>query len=150
MLDNPAPEEQKEFIKKAAKTAARWRTEGRKVVSLDAASIRDSPSARRGLRKRGGNDTVTTNCSRMSTHIIGDLSNGALDIKFYNDLSTSIFIDLIEYACISGQKIAIICDNASALTGNEMDKFVEKSGGSVELLHIPRNSTQLRYSGGRS
>ncbi len=51
---NSATSEEQEFIEKGRATAARWRAEGRTVVAVDAATLRDSPVSRRGIRRRGG------------------------------------------------------------------------------------------------
>ena len=41
--NSATPEEQREFTEKGRATAARWRAEGRTVVAVDAATLRDSP-----------------------------------------------------------------------------------------------------------
>ena len=46
------PKEQAVLIKKARNTAIRWKKEGRMVPAIDAATIRDSPASRRGLRRQ--------------------------------------------------------------------------------------------------
>lgn len=61
------PEEQREFVRKGRATAARWRAEGWTVVAVDAATLRDSPVSRRGIRRRGGRETVPTTPSSPST-----------------------------------------------------------------------------------
>ena len=51
---------------------------GRTVVAVDAATLRDSPVSRRGLRRRGGREAVPANHSRQSIHMIGAPGDGAL------------------------------------------------------------------------
>ena len=72
-------EEQKEFIEKGRATAARWRAEGRTVVAVDAATLRDSPVFRRGIRRQGG-ETVPVNHSKQSSHMIGALEDANLGV----------------------------------------------------------------------
>lgn len=57
------PGEQAEFIEKTRATVAGWR-EGRTVLAIDAATVWDSPTSGRGLRRRGGKATVRTNHSK--------------------------------------------------------------------------------------
>ncbi len=71
--NSATPEEQREFIKKGRATAARWRAEGRMVLAVDAATLRDSPVFRRGIRRRGGRETVPVNHSKQSIHITSTL-----------------------------------------------------------------------------
>jgi len=61
------PEERTTFIKKGRATAAKWRAEGRTVVAVDAATLRDSPVSRRGIRRRGGRRFQSTTPSSPST-----------------------------------------------------------------------------------
>ena len=71
--NSATPEEQEEFKKDTKCTIDKWRKEGRVIVSLDAATMRDSPTSSRGLLKRGGKDVMYTNYSKESTHLIGAL-----------------------------------------------------------------------------
>ncbi len=47
-----APEEQAAFIERTKWTIAGWKEEGRTVPAVDAATLRDSPTSGRGLRRR--------------------------------------------------------------------------------------------------
>ena len=78
--NSATPEEQKEFIKNVRTTITRWYTEGRHVAAIDACTLRDSPASRRGLRHRGGHDTVSVNYSKKSTHVFGALVENTLKI----------------------------------------------------------------------
>ena len=141
--NSATPEEQAAFIEKARHTTTRWNKEGRMVLAIDAATIRDSPVSRRGLRRRGGKDTVPINYSKKSLHIIGALGDGTLDIQFHGNLKADSYVDLIEYARRRHKKIGIIADNASALTGNTMKDYVYCTDDAVEILHIPPHTPQL-------
>ncbi len=50
--NSATPEEQRAFIKKGRAAASKLRVEGRVVVAVDAATLRDSPVSRRGIRRR--------------------------------------------------------------------------------------------------
>ena len=141
--NSATPEEQTEFIKKGQATAARWRAEGRTVVAIDAATLRDSPVSRRGIRRRGGRETVPINHSKQSLHMIGALGDGTLDLQFHDDLSAGSYIELVEHLCRCYEKVGIIADNAGALTGKDMRKCLEDAGGDVEMLHLPAHTPQL-------
>ncbi len=91
------PGEQAEFIEKARATIARWKAEGRTVLAVDAATVWDSPTAGRGLRRRGGKATVRTNHSKKSIHLIGALGDGTLDLQFHGDLKGDSYAALMEY-----------------------------------------------------
>ena len=93
--------------------------EGRTVVAADAATLRDSPVSRRGIRRRGGMETVPANHSKQSIHMIGALKDGTLDLQFHDDLSAESCIDLVDHLRRRYGKVGIITDNASALTGRE-------------------------------
>ena len=106
--NSATPEEQAEFIEKMRGTIARWKEEGRTVLAIDAATLRDSPVSRRGLRRRGGKDTVRTNHSKKAMHLVGALGDGTLDLQFHEDLKAGSYVDLVEYARRRHKKIGII------------------------------------------
>ena len=143
--NSATPEEQAEFIEKMRGTITRWKEEGRTVLAIDAATLRDSPTSRRGLRRRGGKDTVRTNHSKKAIHLIGALGDGALDLQFHEDLKAGSHVDLVEYARRRHMKIGIIADNAGALTGKTMRDYVSGTNGDVEMVHIPPHTPQLNH-----
>ena len=53
---------------------------GLKIAFIDLAGFADSPASRRGIRRRGGRDTVKTNCSKKTLKVAGALGKGTLDI----------------------------------------------------------------------
>ena len=54
--NNATPEEQAAFIEKMKETITRWKEEGCTVLAVDAATLRDSATSGRGLRRRGGKE----------------------------------------------------------------------------------------------
>ncbi len=136
-------EEQMEFLKKGRAAAAKWREESRVVVAVDAATLRDSPVSRRGIRRRGGRETVPVNHSKRSIHMIGALGDGTLDLQFHDNLTAASHVELIKHLHRRYGKVGIIADNASALTGVTMRKCLDDSSGDIEILHLPPHTPQL-------
>ena len=136
------PKEREEFIEKTRATIARWKEEGRAVLAVDAATLRDSPTSGRGLRRRGGKATVRTNHSKKAIHLIGALGDGTLDLQFHGDLKGGQLRGPGD-ARRRHEKIGIIGDNAGALTGKTMRDYVSGTDGAVEMVHIPPHAPQL-------
>ena len=111
------PEEQEEFINKHRDTIARWREEGRAILAVDAATLRDSPTSRRGLRRRGGKSVVRANHSRASVNLIGAPGDGTPDLLFRNDLETDGCVAPLWLARRRRKKMGAITGNAVALAG---------------------------------
>ena len=84
---NSATPEEQEFIRDKRGAIARWREEGRAVLAVDATTLRDSPTSRRGLRRRGGKSVVRTNHSKKAIYLIGALGDGTLDLQFHENLN---------------------------------------------------------------
>lgn len=141
--NSATPEEQREFIEKGRTTAARWRAEGRTVVAVDAATLRDSPVSRKGIRRRGGRETVPVNHSKQSIHMIGALGDGTLDLQFHDNLTAASYVELVKHLHRRYGKVGIMADNAGALTGRDMRKCLGDTGGDVEILHLPPHTPQL-------
>ncbi len=141
--NSATPEEQREFIEKGRLTATRWRAEGRMVVAVDAATLRDSPVSRKGIRRRGGRETVPVNYSKQSIHMIGALGDGALELQFHDDLTAASYVELVKHLHRRYGKVGILADNAGALTGRDMRKCLDDTGGDVEILHLPPHTPQL-------
>ena len=141
--NSATPEEQEEFIKNTKTTIARWHAESRHVAAIDACSLRDSPASRRGLRRRGGHDTVSVNYSKKTTHVFGALGDDTLDIHYPDGLKTKDYTKFIDGLVDTYGKVGIICDNAGSLTSKEMKDHIAKTNGAVEMLHIPPHPPQL-------
>ena len=69
--NSASPEEQAEFREATRRDQMEYRKRGYKVLCFDACAKTDSPSARRGIRTRGGSDTVSTNHSKKSIRCRG-------------------------------------------------------------------------------
>ena len=97
-------------------------------MAVDAATLRDSPVSRRGIRRRGGRETVPTNHSKQSIHMIGALGDGTLDLQFHDDLSAGSYVELVEHLRRRYGKVGIVADNAGSLTGKCESAWTVRTG----------------------
>lgn len=137
------PEEQAEFMEEAKETIAKWKEEGRTVLAIDAATLRDSPTSSRGLRRQGGKATIPANHSKKAIHMFGALGDGTLDLQFHDNLKADSYVALVEYTRRRHNKVGIISDNAGAVTGSDMQDYISGTDGAVEIIHIPAHTPQL-------
>ena len=77
------PEKQDEYVCETIKMLKKYDSEHYKVVCVDAAAFVDAPSSMRGIRVKGGKDTVTINFSKKSIKIIGALGQDTFDMQFH-------------------------------------------------------------------
>ena len=140
--NSATPEEQREFIKNANTTIARWGEEDRHVV-IDATTIQDSPSSKRGLRRRGGRAAAGVNYSRKSTNILGAPGSGALHIEYHDNLKAASHISLIESVVKKYGKVCTVADNAKAIVGKDMTHYINSTDGAVEMIHFLPHTPQL-------
>ena len=71
-----------EYVQDTIRQAKERDGNGYKIVFVDFAGFADSPASRRGIRRRGGRDTVRTNCSKKTVKVAGALGKGTLDVQF--------------------------------------------------------------------
>ena len=141
--NSATPGEQAEFIREKREAIDRWNGEGRVVLAIDVAALRDSPTSGRGLRRRGGKNVVHTNYSKKAIHLIGAPGDGTPDLQFHGDLKADSCVDLVEYVRRRHENVGIMGDNAGALTGSVMREYPAGTDGAVEMIHIPSHSPQL-------
>ena len=145
----PAPcnsataEEQAQFVREREGAIARWKAEGRAIPSIHGTTLRDSPVSRRGLRPRGGRDTVCTNYSRKSINLIGAPGDGTPGLRFHENLKADSYIALLEFARRRHKKIGVIADNAGALAGRAMKEYLQGTNGAVQMIHLRPRTPQL-------
>ena len=109
---------------------------------MDAAAFVDSPASRRGIRRRGGRDTVKINYSKQSIKIIGALGKDTLDLQFHENLATENVIKLLDEIREKYGKVFVIMDNVSAHKSMKMNEYVEGTGGSVVRWFLPPHTPQ--------
>ena len=67
-------EELEEYVGRTVEAVKRHDGEGFKILFLDTAGVVDSPASKRGIRRRGGRETVPINHSKKSVKIVGALA----------------------------------------------------------------------------
>ena len=112
-------------------------------MAVDAATLRDSPVSRRGIRRRGGREIVPINHSKQSVHMIGALGDGTLYLQLHDDLSASSYVWLVEHLLWRYGTVSIIADNTGALTSKGMRKCLDYMDGDLEIIHLSPHTPQL-------
>ena len=136
------PEKQDEYVCETIKILEKYDSEHYKVVCVDAAAFVDAPSSARGIRVKGGKDTVTINFSKKSIKIIGALGQGTFDMQFHQKTDADSVIALLEYLRYKYGRVFVILDNAGAHTGKRMDEYIESTKGDVVLWFLPPRTPQ--------
>ena len=86
-----------EYVEETVRQVREYDRNGFKIVFIDFAGFADSPASRRGIRRRGGRDTVKTNCSKKTVKVAGALGRGTLDIQFHESANTGSAKALLEH-----------------------------------------------------
>ena len=136
------PEKQDEYICETVKMLKKYDGKRYKVVCVDAAAFVDAPSSTRGIRVKGGKDTVRINFSKKSIKIIGALGPGTLDIQFHQKTDADGVIALLEYLRYRYGKVFVILDDTAAHTGRQMDDYIKSTKGDVVLWFLPPRTPQ--------
>ena len=135
-------EETEKYVKDTIKEIEAHTERGYKVVCLDATALIDSPLSRRGIRRRGGHDTVKINHSKKSIKIIGALGRNTLDIQFHENLATGNIIELLEELRQKYVNVFVIMDNAAAHKSRDMEAYIRGTNGSVARWFLPPHTPQ--------
>ena len=136
------PEGQEEYVKKTIKMLKKYSRKHYKAVWVDAAAFVDAPSSTRGIRVKGGKDTVQINFSKKSIKIIGALGQGTLDIQFHQNTDADSVIALLEYLRRMYGRIFVILDNAGSHTSKQMKDYIKSTKGDVVLWFLPPRTPQ--------
>ena len=135
-------EEVKKYVNDTVMEIKAHAGRGYKVVCLDAAALIDSPLSKRGIRRRGGSDTVNINYSRQSIKIIGALGRDTLDMQFHENLATGNVVELLEEIRQKYANVFVIMDNAAAHKSMEMEDYIRGTNGSVVRWFLPPHTPQ--------
>ena len=135
-------EETEKYVRDTIKEIEAHTKRGYKVVCLDATALIDSPLSRRGIRRRGGHDTVKINHSKKSIKIIGALGRNTLDIQFHENLATGNIIELLEELRQKYVNVFVIMDNAAAHKSRDMEAYIRGTNGSVVRWFLPPHTPQ--------
>ena len=135
-------EELEEYVEETVRQAKEHDRNGFKIVFLDFAGFADSPASRRGIRCRGGRDTIKTNYSKKTVKVAGALGKGTLDIQFHERANTESVTALLEYLRRKHGKVYAIMDNAGAHTSKDMERYIESTKGDVVRRFLPPRTPQ--------
>ena len=141
--NSASPEEQAEFREATRRDQMEYRKRGYKVLCFDACAKTDSPSARRGIRTRGGSDTVSTNHSKKSIQMLGMLGDETLDLMFSKTYNSGDTLRMIRHVHKKYEKVYCLMDNAGSNTAADVLKYAAGSGGGVVLRYILPHTPQL-------
>ena len=142
--NSASPEEQAEFREATKRDQMEHRKRGYKVLCFDACAKTDSPAARRGIRTRGGSDTVSTNHSKKSIQMLGMLGEGTLDhLMFSKTYNSGDTLRMIRHVHKKYEKIYCLMDNAGSNTAADVLKYAAGSGGGVVPGHTLPHTPQL-------
>ena len=141
--DSATPEEQEKFKKEAKLEMDKHREAGYKICCYDACAKKDSPTAQRGIRTRGGTETVRTNYSKKGIQILGVLGENTLDIMFSHADKSEDTIRMIDHVHKKYGKLHILLDNAGANKSTKVKNHVEGMNGEVVLKYNLPHTPQL-------
>ena len=141
--NSATPEEQAEFKKNAKREMDEHREAGYKICCYDACAKKDSPTAQRGIRTRGGSETVSTNYSKKSLQILGVLGEKTLDILFSHTYKSEDTIRMIDHVHEKYGKLYILLDNAGANTSMKVKNHVKDMNGDIVLKYTLPHTPQL-------
>ena len=141
--NSATPEEQEKFKEETKREMDEHREAGYKICSYDACAKKDSPTAQRGIRTRGGSETVSTNYSKKSIQILGVLGENTLDIMFSRTYKLEDTIRMIDHVYKKYGKLYILLDNAGANSSAKVKNYVEDMNGEVVLKYNLPHTPQL-------
>ena len=131
-----------EYVEETVRQVREYDRNGFKIVFIDFAGFADSPASRRGIRRRGGRDTVKTNCSKKTVKVAGALGKGTLDIQFHESANTESAKALLEHLRRRYGKVYAIMDNAGAHTSQEMNRCIGSTKGDAVRRFLPPRTPQ--------
>ena len=141
--NSATPEEQARFKRDAKREMDRYREAGYKICCFDACAKKDSPTAQRGIRTRGGTETVRTNYSKKSIQILGVLGENTLDIIFSRTYKSEDTMCMLDHVHKKYGKVYCLMDNAGANNSAKVKDHVRDMGGDVVLKYTLPHTPQL-------
>ena len=138
-----SPGERAEFRGATRLEQTEHRKRGHTVLCFEACAKTRSPSARRGIRTRGGSDTVSTNHSRKGMQMLGMPGDGTLDLMFSETYNSGDTMRMIRHVHKKYEKVYCMRDNAGPNTAAAVLKYAAESGGDAVLRHILPYTPQL-------
>lgn len=126
--NSATPEEQAKFRSEIKQEIDKYRQEGYHICCFDACGITNAPAARRGIRTRGGTDTVDANSSKKRIQMLGLLGVDTLDMMFSNAYKSGDTIRMFKHTREKHEKIYCLMDNACANKSNDVKKYLTETG----------------------
>ena len=135
--------EQEEFKQAVGERAAQRRADGMAVFAEDEAAVQRSQNPAYGWRPAGGREQVRASFSRESVKIFGAMSQDELRIKIVESTNSETFREFLEEIRRDRPRLFMVLDNASYHKSKAVRKYVESTGGDVELEFLPPYTPQL-------
>ena len=136
-------EEQAKFKSETKQEMDKYREVGYKICCFDACAKKDSPTAQRGIRRRGGTEIVRTNHSKKSIQILGVLGENTLDIIFSRTYKSEDTMCMIDHIHKKYGKVYCLMDNAGANKSVKVMNHEKSMNGDVVLKYILPHTPQL-------
>lgn len=133
--NSATPQEQEKFKEEVYQEQIEYQKQGYVVCCFDACAKTNSPTAKRGIRVRGGTDTVSTNYSKKSVQMLGILGDHTLDMMFSNSYKSEDTIRILEHARKKYGRIYCVMDNAGANKSATVKNYVKSTNGDVVVRH---------------
>ena len=114
------------------------------MVCVDTAGIMNAGSAERGIRPKGGRETVKVNFSKKrSIKIVGALGiGGRYHLIFRDKADSDSVIELLEQIRKQYGRVFVILDNAGAHKSAAIKTYLQETKGDVVLHYLPPYTPQ--------
>ena len=129
-------------ISRECNNADKHREAGYKICRHDACAKRDSPTAQRGIRTRGGSETVGTNYSKKSIQILGVLGENAFNIMFSRTYKSEDTMRMIDHVYKKIRKVVHAARQYRFQQQSQSEKsrggHERRGGAKYNLPHTPQ------------
>lgn len=137
------PEEQKEFMDSTNRLVVDRMDLGYAILCGDEAACQRWSAGGYAWRARGGHDTVDVSFSRATVKMFGALGRKGHHIRVVDALNSDTFIDFLKMLQETYSKFVLVLDNASCHKSDKVNRFIESTGGDIELVFLPPYTPQL-------
>ena len=109
----------------------------------DEATVLMSQKPGYGWRPTGGRDAVQTGFSKRSVKLLGIMGKDELHVRMAEATNSETFKEFMEGIRKSHPKFYMVLDNASYHKSQTINRYVEGTGGDIELEFLPPYTPQL-------
>ena len=131
------------FKKRAGERARELGREGYAVFVEDEATVLMSQKPGYGWRPTGGRDAVQTGFSKRSVKLFGIMGKDELHVRMAEATNSETFKEFMEGIRKSHPKFYMVLDNVSYHKSQTINRYVEGTGGDIELEFLPPYTPQL-------